>query len=101
MVLLAQFSEGISHTDFYAGMLLVLLGYAVQWGIQRQKTKGLEQAVEQLRDSIRELKETVNDRILPRHEYESRHKDLQNRLQRLEDKEFMRGRRWDAPETGE
>ena len=79
---------------------MVLLGYAVQWGIQRQKTKGLEGMVEELKQSILELRETIQERILPRQEYENRHKDLQNRVERLEQNEFLRSRRFTRGEGG-
>lgn len=91
-LLILQVHE-VTSTDLYGSAFVVLLGYAVQWGIMSQKIKTLEA-------TVRDLTKTVAERILPRQEYENRHKDLQDRVKSLEDTAFLRSRRFPRETEG-
>lgn len=87
-------SSDIYLTLFLAGVAW-LAQFFIQWGVARQQFRDFGRRIDALEG-------TLADRILPRQEYENRHKDLQARLQRLEDADFLRSNRRfnrEAPET--
>src|SRR5690348_13896641 len=94
--MLVQLGEGISHTDFFGGLFgLLLLSVAqffISWGRSNEQAKNFAASIAEIKVDLKELKETVALRILPRQEYENRHLDLQRRLDTLENTAFLRGR---------
>ncbi len=89
MSLLAQLEPTISHSDFYGGLFLLLIvqigTFVFSWGKTKEQMKNFG-------ERIAVLERTVAERILPRAEYENRHKDLQGRVETLEQIAFMRSR---------
>lgn len=79
----------VTDTSLYGGIFLAVLGwfglFLLQWGAMREFKRYVTQ-------ELGELKKTVAERILPRQEYENRHHDLTNRVERLEQNEFLKGR---------
>lgn len=95
--MLAQVHE-VTNTDFYGAAFLAALawlgGFVLQWGMAKQQFRDFGRRIDT-------LETTVAERILPRQEYEVRHKDLQARLDRLETNEFLRSRRFPREEHGD
>lgn len=81
----------VTNTEVYGAIFLTICSwialFLLQWGGMREFKKDVSRR-------LLALETIVNERILPRQEYESRHDDLQNRVKRLEDTEFLRARRY-------
>ena len=87
----------VTNTEIYGAIFLTICSwialFLLQWGGMREFKKDVSRR-------LTILESTVADRILPRKEYENRHEDLQNRVKRLEDTEFLRARRYNRETPG-